>query len=108
MKCRKIGVGRPDESEFEICNPLAGSLVSNLYRGVDYQTTDIMHRAVTFSRIAGDIVNALSHESLSKFCGEPDKKVKLPIENGRVCRAVRKTTVNTTQFRSGLIDYLCS
>jgi len=108
MKCRKIGVGRPDESEFEICNRLAGSLVSNPDRRVDYQTTDIMRRAATFSRIACDIVNALSDESFGKVFGEPDKKVKLPIEDGRVCRAVCKAPVNATQLRSGLIEYLCS
>src|SRR5207237_9428329 len=73
MKRRKIGVRRPDEREFEICNPPAGCLVSNLYRRVDYQTTDIMCRAVTLSGIASDIVNALSNQCFGKFAGEPDK-----------------------------------
>jgi len=81
MKRGTIGVRRPDKREFEICNPLAGSLVSNLYRCLDYQTTDIMRRAVPFSRIASDIVNALSDESFGKFFGEPDKNVELPIED---------------------------
>ena len=107
MKRRKIGVRRPDEREFEICNPPAGCLVSNLYRRVDYQTTDIMCRAVTLSGIASDIVNALSNQCFGKFAGEPDKKVKLSIENGRVCRAVRKASVNRTRFRAGLVEYLC-
>jgi len=82
MERRKIRVRRPNEREFEICNPLGSSLVSNLYRRVDYQTTDIMRRAVTFGRIASDIVNALSDESFGKFFSEPDKEVKFPIENG--------------------------
>src|SRR5207247_7910379 len=71
-----------------------------IYRRVDYQTTDIMRRAVTFSRIARDIVNALSDESFGKFFGEPDKNVELPIEDGRVCRAVCKASVNATPFCS--------
>ena len=79
MKCRKIGDRRTNEREFEVGDALSASLVRNLYRCVDYQATDVMGGAVTFSGIAGDIVNALSNECVGKFLGEPDKNIKLTI-----------------------------
>src|SRR5438132_1232238 len=95
-----------DKREFEICDRRHRPLVGKLNGCVNYQATDVMRRVVTFSRITSDIVNPLSSESFCKFFGEPDKEVKLMIEDSRVGRAVSEASVNATWFRAGLVKCL--